>query len=200
LSRKPRPFYPGASFHVTARGNKRAKIFYDTQDYLKYLEILENTRKQYPFTLHSYCLMTNHLHLLIEPPENYLPEIMKAIHMKYAIYLNKKLDIDGHVFQGRYGSQIVLSEKYFLTVSRYIHRNPLEAKMVEKAEDYPWSSYSSYIFKTPNPHIDPTKTYSYFPEPVNEMYRQFVEKEEDKEGNESNPCFSHERIKSGSHI
>lgn len=182
MSRKPRPWYPGTSFHITARGNKHAPIFLDRTDFQKYFYILEDVREHYPFTLHAYCLMTNYLHLHLETPENYIPDIIKAIHTRYAIYLNKKLDNDGHVFQGRYGSKIILSEQYFLTVSRYIHRNPLEAKMVAKPEDYPWSSYASYLNLAKNPHIDTTKTFSYFPEPVIESYRQFVETELEEDG------------------
>ncbi len=181
MSRKPRPWYPDTSLHITARGNKHAPIFLDPADYKKYFYILEDVREKYPFTLHAYCLMSNHLHLQMETPENYIPDVIKAIHTRYAIYLNNKLDTDGHVFQGRYGSKIILSEKYFLTVSRYIHRNPLEANMVAKPEDYPWSSYASYINLSKDPHIDTTKTFSYFPEPANLTYREFVEKEEAEE-------------------
>lgn len=183
MSRKPREYYPGAAFHITARGNKRSQIFYEPKDFLKYLEILEDVREMHPFILHSYCLMSNHLHLQLQPKqitrENKIPDIMKYIQMQYAIYLNKKLDIDGHVFQGRYHQRIIISQKYFLTVSRYIHRNPLEASIVSKPEEYRWSSYSAYLKQTENPHIDTTKTFAYFPEPAHLHYREFVEKEEE---------------------
>lgn len=181
MARKPRPWYPGAALHITARGNRRAPIFFETQDYLKYFEILEDVREKQPFTLHSYCLMTNHLHLLLETPENYIPIIIQKIHTLYAIYLNKKLDVTGHVFQGRYDSRIILSQKSFQAVSRYIHRNPLEANMVKKAEDYPWSSYSAYLNNKEDPHIDRTKILSFFPDPAHETYREFVEKEDEEE-------------------
>ncbi|WP_318507195.1 transposase [Bacillus sp. T3] len=184
MSRKPREWYPGTACHITARGNRHAEIFHEEEDYIKYLEILEDVREKYPFTLHSYCLMTNHLHLQLETPENYIPEIIQKIHTIYAIYLNKKLDTDGHVFQGRYGSKIIISQRYFLIVNRYIHRNPLEAKMVQKAEDYPWSSYSAYLGLTENPLIDPTKTLSFFSSPTYQTYREFVEKEESDEEEE----------------
>ncbi|WP_147534168.1 transposase [Bacillus marasmi] len=185
MSRKPREYYPGAPFHITARGNKRAPIFYERKDFQKYLEILEDVREKYPFILHSYCLMTNHIHLQLQPKlptlENIIPNIMKTLHMHYAIYLNKKLDVDGHVFQGRYNARIIISENYFLTVSRYIHRNPLEANMVAKPEDYPWSSYSAYLQLSENPHIDTSKTFSFFPEPAHINYREFVEREDENE-------------------
>ncbi|WP_248278312.1 transposase [Bacillus sp. DNRA2] len=190
MSRKPREYYPGAAFHIYARGNKRAPIFHEPKDFQKYLEILEATREKYPFILHAYCLMSNHLHLQLQPKqitrENIIPNIMKYAHMHYAIYLNKKLEIDGHVFQGRFQSKIIIPTDYFLTLSRYIHRNPLEAHIVSKPEEYQWSSYSAYINQSKNPHIDTTKTLSYFPEPTYLSYREFVERDEEDDVNKAN--------------
>lgn len=177
MARKLRPWYPGAIYHITARGNRRAPIFLGTHDYLRYLKILEDVRETYPFILHSYCLMTNHLHLQLETSEHHIQEIMKTIHSRYAKYLNLRLEVDGHVFQGRYGAKLILADEYFLEVSRYIHRNPLEANMVKNPADYPWSSYSSYVHQSKNPHIDQTKTLSYFSEPAHIKYREFVEEE-----------------------
>lgn len=175
MSRKHRIWYPGAMYHITARGNKRAAIFKIKQDYEMYLTLLDEVRNKYPFQLHAYCLMTNHLHLQIETIRDHIQYIMKDLHSRYAIYLNKRLKTDGHVFQGRYGAQLIQDDSYFLEVSRYIHRNPLEAKMVKRAEAYPWSSYASYIFNEGNPYIDKSKTYAYFPEPSHLYYQRFVE-------------------------
>ncbi|CAM3982128.1 transposase [Mesobacillus zeae] len=175
MGRRHRVWYPGATYHITARGNRRAVIFDEAEDYNKYLMILEDVRSTQPFVLHSYCLMTNHLHLQMETLKDPIQSIMKDIQSRYAIYFNQKFDLDGHLFQGRYGAQIIENTDYFLTVSRYIHRNPLEPGLVEDMADYPWSSFSSYIHGQNNPHIDPSKTYSYFLEPVHEQYRNFVE-------------------------
>ncbi|WP_404329969.1 transposase [Mesobacillus maritimus] len=177
MSRKYRICYPGATYHIHARGNRRGAIFYEDSDYHYYLKTLESVRSKYPFILHSYCFMTNHLHLQIETITSPISHIMKEIHARYAIYFNHKYDFDGHVFQGRYGSKVIESIHYFLTVSRYIHRNPLEANMIINMAEYPWSSYSSYIHNKKNPHIDPTRTYSYFKNPVHEQYRLYVENE-----------------------
>jgi putative transposase len=182
LARKLRPWFPGAIYHITARGNRRAPIFFDEKDYLQYLTILEDVRTSFPFTLHSYCLMTNHVHLQLETQEHHIQDIMKNIQYRYAIYLNKRMELDGHVFQGRYGAELVLSIDYFLEVSRYIHRNPLEASMVTDAVNYRWSSYPAYIHLLENPHIDRTKTFSHFPNPAHINYRKFVEEEREKEG------------------
>jgi putative transposase len=80
----------------------------------------------FPFVLHSYCLMTNHLHLQIETTIDHIQHIMKELHSRYAIYLNLRFKTDGHVFQGRYGAKLIETDKYFLKVSHYIHRNPLK--------------------------------------------------------------------------
>ena len=181
MSRKLRAWFRGAVYHITARGNRRAKIFIDQKDYLMYLYFLEEVRKLFPFVLHSYCLMTNHLHLQIETQEHHIQEIMKKLQTDYAIYFNKRHEVDGHVFQGRYGSRIIVSKKSFLDVSRYIHLNPLEAKMVKKAEDYRWSSYSSYLNLSKNPHIDTSKTLSYLLEPATINYKQYVEEKREGE-------------------
>ncbi|GAA0319152.1 transposase [Bacillus carboniphilus] len=176
MSRKHRIWYPGATYHITARGNRRAALFLEDEDYHMYLSILEDVRGFYPFILHSYCLMTNHIHLQIETIRHHIKDIMKELHSRYAVYLNKKLKVDGHVFQGRYGAELIETAEYFLEVSRYIHRNPLEAHMVNHLIEYPWSSYPSYVHYTNNPHIDSTKTYSFFFEPVHLRYQKFVEK------------------------
>jgi putative transposase len=182
MSRKLRIWYPGAMYHITARGNKRGALFYDDCDYLTYLHILEDVRFMYPFVLHSYCLMTNHLHLQIETIDHHIQYIMKTLHSRYAVYLNRRMKTVGHQFQGRYGDELIESSAYFLEVSRYIHRNPLEANMVFRCEDYPWSSYSSYITPSHNPHVDPFKTYSFFLEPVHISYQSYVENKLEKRG------------------
>ncbi|WP_113928364.1 transposase [Bacillus sp. P14.5] len=175
MSRKRRVWYPGAMYHITARGNRRIALFYREEDYLMYLAILEDVRAMYPFVLHSYCLMTNHLHLQIETSQHHIKDIMKELHSRYAIYLNRRLCIDGHLFQGRYRSGLIETDHYFLEVSRYIHRNPLEAKMVKILSHYPWSSYPSYIGLIDSPHVHPSKTQSYFQDPFIESYKNFVE-------------------------
>lgn len=175
MSRQPRIWFPGAMYHVTSRGNRQSAIFYDDADRLSFLEWLEETRCKYPFLLHSYCLMTNHIHLQIETLDHHIQDIMKMLNSNYAIYFNKRHDLVGHVFQGRYRADIIDSARYFLEVSRYIHLNPVEAAMVQSPQDYPWSSYSSYITDDINPHIITTGVLSHFPEPPKEHYRNFVE-------------------------
>jgi putative transposase len=175
LSRKHRVWFPGARFHITSRGNRRSAIFYDDFDREAYLQFLEEARCYFPFYLHSYCLMTNHIHLQIETIQHHPKDMMKMLNSRYAMYFNKRHRLVGHVFQGRYGSELIDSSDYLLEVNRYIHLNPVEAKMVKSPEDYRWSSYTNYISESMNPLISTTKVLSHFPEPQKENYRNFDE-------------------------
>jgi len=175
MARKLRVWYPGAMYHITSRGNRRAALFYDDFDKKSYLEILEEARVYYPFHLHSYCLMTNHIHLQLETIDHHPQYIMKMLNSRYALYFNKRHRLVGHVFQGRYGAELIETVDYQLEVSRYIHMNPIEAEMVTKPEEYPWSSYRAYILEKKNPYITTEKILGYFKEPKKEKYRKFVE-------------------------
>lgn len=162
-------------YHITNRGVRKMIIFYDENDYLKYLELLEETRERYPFVLHSYCLMTNHIHLQLQTLNHPISKIMKYINTTYAKYFNNRHNLVGHIFQSRYGSELIDSIQYELDVSKYIHLNPVEAHMVKKAEDYRWSSYRAYIYHEYNPHVSTEKILSYFPKPSSYHYQQFTE-------------------------
>lgn len=120
--------------------------------------------------------MTNHVHLQIETIQHHPMEIMKFINSRYAIYFNKRYHFVGHVFQGRYGAELIKSINSQVEVSRYIHLNPVKATMVKSPEDYPWSSYSAYTTDSANPHVTTEKLLSYFQNPQKEYYRKFVEK------------------------
>lgn len=181
MSRKPRIWFPGATYHISARGNRRAALFVSREDYLTYLSILQDVQSMYPFILHAYCLMTNHIHLQLETTNFHTKFIMKELHSRYAVYFNMKYHYDGHVFQGRYRADLIGTDSYFLEAGRYIHRNPLEAKMVKDLSSYEWSSYPAYINLTDNPYISPHKTLSYFHEPTFRNYQSFVEKPNENE-------------------
>ncbi|MCT8140161.1 transposase [Anaerobacillus sp. CMMVII] len=178
MPRKKRVWFKYAMYHITNRGVRKMAIFYQEDDYLKYLEILEETRQQYPFTLHAYCLMTNHVHLLLQTLDHPISIIMKQLNTQYAKYFNKKYNLVGHLFQSRFGSELIDSLKYELDVSKYIHLNPVEAYMVDKAEDYRWSSYRAYAFHESNPHVHTEKILSHFPPPASYHYQQFTEQQD----------------------
>lgn len=128
VSRKLRVWFPGVKYHITSRGNRRAAIFYDDFDREVYLQYLEEARRYFPYYLHSYCLMTNHIHLQFETIQHHPKDIMKMLNSRYAMYFNKRLHLVGHVFQGRYGSELIDSSTYLLEVRILWGQTPAEVK------------------------------------------------------------------------
>ena len=145
MARQLRIKYPGAFYHVTSRGNERKAVFKSTRDRTKFLEYLKTATLKYDAVIHVYCLMDNHYHLLLETPSGNLPQIMHHINGAYTIYYNVKRGRSGHLFQGRYKAILVDADEYAKELSRYIHLNPVRAKMVERPEEYKWSSYPYYL-------------------------------------------------------
>ena len=155
MARKKRIWYPGATYHVMSRGDRRAAIFADRYDYILFLGYILKIREKHPFKVHSICLMTNHFHMAIETGEDELWKIMQKILSVYAEEYNHRYNYTGHLFEGRYAAQIIEDERYFLEVSRYIHLNPVKAQMVRNPLDYEYSS--SGLFVNP-PGADPEST------------------------------------------
>ncbi|OIK10098.1 transposase [Bacillus sp. MUM 13] len=172
MARKARVWYPGAVYHITCRGNRHSDIFIDDRDRYRYLHYLEETKEKYYFQLHSYCLMSNHVHLLLETKDYPISSIMRKLNSRYAIAFNKRHELDGHVFQGRFHSVLIESAEQFLTTSRYIHLNPYKANMVEKPEQYKWSSYQAFALSKPDPHVTTRHILHYFHTPEN--YKTYV--------------------------
>lgn len=174
MARKERLWFEGAKYHVTSRGIRRGALFYEDQDYEKYLSIVEETMSRHPFILQTYCLMTNHTHLQLQTLETPLSIIMKQLNTKYAKYFNRKYDYSGHVFEKRYGAELLNSPEYEIDVSKYIHLNPLEARMVSAPEDYRWSSCGAYVYGKNLPLIDSRLLLDYFPKPPLRHYQQYL--------------------------
>jgi len=141
MSRPLRIEFEGALYHVTSRGNAKQAIFLDEDDFANFLDILCLVVKRYNFILHAYCLMTNHYHLLIETPDGNLSKGMRQLNGVYTQRFNARHNKVGHLLQGRYKSIVVDKDNYLLELCRYIVLNPLRANMVEKLEDWRWSSY-----------------------------------------------------------
>lgn len=178
MARPLRIEYEGAFYHVTARGNERKKIFYSKADYEKFRCYLKEGEEKYGFVLHSYVLMTNHYHLLIATPEANLGKIMHYINGSYTNYINIKKKRSGHLFQGRYKAIVLDKDSYLLELSRYLHLNPVRAEMVENPEEYPYSSYKSYISKQAEEIVSRDLILSMFGKggaEAGEKYRSFVE-------------------------
>ena len=132
-------------YHVMIRGNEKKAIFSDDEDRLRFIEILHDKKHESAFLLHAFCLMDNHVHLMLQEKVNDIATIMKRINISYVHYFNKKYNREGHLFQDRFKSEIIEDESYALALIRYIHQNPVKAGLVKLAEEYKWSSYPGYL-------------------------------------------------------
>jgi len=149
MPRKPRIEIAGF-YHIVNRGVDKKNIFRHKDDYEYFEELMCFYMKSYGITLHNYCLMSNHYHLLIEITQENLSKFMRQLGMNYAIYFNKKYKRSGHLWQGRFKSWYITDEAYLYTLMRYIEQNPLKANIVKELEAYPYSSYHHFL-KKPTP-------------------------------------------------
>ncbi len=148
MSRPLRIQYPGAWYHIMNRGRRREDIFSTDQDYITFIEVLKEAISLWNINIVAYCLMPNHYHLLLHTPEGNLSRCMRHINGVYTQRYNSKNSHDGQLFRGRYKSILLDSDNYLTVLVRYIHRNPLRAGMVDRLEDYVWSSHNGYISKS----------------------------------------------------
>lgn len=144
MARKPRIHYPGAIYHVIARGNNKENIFLDSKDKNRYHDLLDKYKLKYNFEIYAYVLMDNHVHLLVCVNEVPLAKIMQGIQLSYTQYYNKKYQHFGHVFQQRYKAFLCNSDSYLLNLICYIHQNPCRAHFPEGLV-YTWSSHKDYL-------------------------------------------------------
>ena len=133
-------------YHIILRGNDRQDIFFDEQDYKKFIKEIIRTKEKYKFDLYAYCLMNNHVHLLIYDKNDSLSKCMQSLEVSYSKYFCQKYEKTGHLFQNRFSSREVETERYLVNVCRYIHQNPAKAGM-STIENYKWSSYNEYLVK-----------------------------------------------------
>lgn len=131
-------------YHVVLRGINRQDIFHTDEDFLNFLTIVKRVKAARQFQLYAYCLMRNHIHLLIHEQDEDIAKTMKRIGVSYAGWYNTQYERTGHVFQDRFKSEPVEDSQYLLTVLRYIHNNPVRAYMVTNPEEYKWSSCKEY--------------------------------------------------------
>lgn len=154
MGRPPRVLFQGAIYHAIARGNARQRIFFGHDDYKKFIYFITELKKSRPFRLHAYCLMPNHVHLLIEPMETSLSHLMASLLTRYAKYFNKTLDRVGHVFQDRFKAPLCTKDNYFSQLVRYIHLNPVRAELAVEPSLWPYSSHSEYLGASPRNLVD----------------------------------------------
>jgi len=145
MARPLRIEYPGAWYHVMNRGAGRRLIYKNDDQKRYFLSLLAETHDRFNAEWHAYCLMDNHYHLLLRTPDGNLQRIMRHINGLYTQYFNRSERRDGPLFRGRYKAVLVDAQNYWLGLSCYIHRNPLEAKMCRSLSQYQWSSYRAYI-------------------------------------------------------
>lgn len=144
MARQPRKRSSTGIYHVMVRGNNKMSIFEETGDYSRFLKIIYIVMEDVEFEIHGYCMMYNHVHLLIKDKEDNISDVMKRINLRYAMWYNYKYNRIGHFFQGRFKSEPVENEGYYATVLRYIHQNPIKAGLTDNNLSYRWSSYKLY--------------------------------------------------------
>ncbi len=156
MARAPRILIAGGLYHVIARGNNKMRLFHDGQDFRVYRRYWIELSRTFSLRVLRYTLMSNHIHLLIEQiNDTGLPEAMQSIQMRYAKYFGKRYKWVGHVWQGRYKSPLIGDEGYLEQCGQYIENNPVRAGLVDRPEDYPWSSARTYSCGLADPVVGP---------------------------------------------
>ena len=147
MPRQARKRSKSGIYHIMLRGANRQEIFHDEEDCKSFLEILDKSREKSDQKIYAWCLMGNHVHLLLEEGKESISITMKRIGVSYALFYNKKYKTTGHLFQDRYKSEEVETNEYLLALIRYIHQNPVKAGIVETPDEWKWSSYREYYGK-----------------------------------------------------
>jgi len=177
MARKARVEIEGGLYHVITRGNNRQTIFTCNDDFQKFLSLLEIQKHKLPYFLYAYCLMSNHVHLLIERQADAIGRIMHRVLTGYSQYYNRRYRKVGHVLQGRHNAILCQSDRYLSELVRYIHLNPVRAKMVRKPEAYEYSSHRQYLGMEAAGMVDVDPVLRHFgarKEVARERFRQFV--------------------------
>lgn len=173
MSRRPRSKSPTGYYHVTLRGNGGQLLFDDDSDRIAMLQILDTILPKHKIELVAWCLMGNHIHLLINDPDDHMSEAIHAIAVSYAGRYNAHTGHIGHVFQERFWDSPIKSEEYLLEAIRYVHLNPQKAGLAAY-DDYPWSSHREYLMGAKSrPHVCESVVDALFPTPLS--YLQFME-------------------------
>ena len=174
MGRAIRIAFPGAFYHITSRGVKKLPVFLEEGDFEDYLFLLERYLNEYNVILYAYCLMDNHIHLLVETPKANISRFMKVLHGTYARRFNARYNSKGHVFESLFFSILVDKDNYLLEVSRYIHLNPVRAYIVDLPEKYKWSSFKYYLEPNGAPEwLKNEEILQYFNGSIS-SYREFV--------------------------
>jgi len=180
MPRVARIVVPGWPHHLIQRGNNREKIFFDDEDRKCYLELIKHYIEKWKCYVYAYCLMPNHIHLLVEPTEEKtLRKMMQAISLCYTQTINTKYSRTGRLWECRYHSSIVDKDVYLWAVCRYIERNPVRANLVSDPREYNWSSAKYHFLNEPNPIL--TKNKWILPAEERDYMKYLLESESEKE-------------------
>ncbi len=169
-------------YHIMMRGNERKEIFIDDEDKIRFIEIISEKKQKDRFYLHAFCLMDNHIHLMLSEGSEDIATGIKRIAVSYVYYFNKKYKRVGHLFHDRYRSEVVEDDRYILALARYIHNNPVKAGLAKTAGEYRWSSYICYIDEKHylNKILDKEIILAMFSEDkekAKKLYQEFMNKE-----------------------
>ncbi len=175
LGRKPRFEYPGGVYHLIQRGNNREYIFNKSEDKEYLLGLIKEYRDIMGFELYGYVIMSNHYHLIIRISQAPLKTIMHRINNKFSRYFNIKYKRSGHVFENRYKGILVIDDRYLLSLLRYVHQNPVAAKMCKRVEDYTWSSDKYYRFNDLEGMVDIDFILNIFSQDRSKALRAYIE-------------------------
>ncbi len=159
MPRKPRIISSTGIYHIILRSVNQHIIFEDDSDYQKFLLILSDCKKKYDSQIYAYCLMDNHIHLLLFISDNNLSSFFQSLGTKFVRWYNTKYSRSGHLFQERFHSVAIESERAFLSTLAYIHNNPVEANIIRFPSEYRWSSFNAY-YGAKNPLINVTQAYA----------------------------------------
>jgi putative transposase len=162
MARKPREEFPGAVHHVFARGNRKQKIFLCDADRLLYLDLLGQVVARKRWRCMGYCLMANHVHVLVETPDPNLGAGMQRLHGMYGQMFNREHRHRGHLFQGRFGSVLIGTDEQLLQAARYVVRNPVEAGLCDEPGDWAWSSHAATLGGRAPQWLDVGRLLAYF--------------------------------------
>jgi putative transposase len=175
----PRPLRPiddDLIYHVINRGNNRQDVFHKPADFQAFLATLADLKERKPFELYGYCLLNNHVHLLLRPKGPTISRIMQSLLVSHTQRYHRHYHSGGHIWQGRFKSPVIQNDEHLLAVLRYIEANPLRAALVQRAEEYPWSSYRAHGLGEPNELIDRLITYEDLSPLVKVRARKWAEK------------------------
>ncbi|WAA12726.1 transposase [Fervidibacillus halotolerans] len=197
MPRKPRAKSSTQVYHIMTRGINRQTIFEEEKDKYKYLSILKKYKTEFNFELYAYCLMDNHVHLLIkESKDATISEIMKRMNVSYVFWYNKKYERTGPLFQDRFKSENVESLSYFRTVLRYIHQNPLKAGIENSIFHCKWTSIKEYVSTPFLIDTEPVlKLFSPNKEEALEQLITFMKEENDDECMDDFPKLTDQEVK-----